>query len=68
MQAPATLIEDLAPVEPQLRRAWEFDRETRDFAMYLDGELVGFARTPREAEDTLNELVHEILTRAYGKA
>lgn len=43
-----------------------YDPETRDFAMYLDGELVGFARTNREAEDTLDALVYEILTAAYG--
>jgi hypothetical protein len=43
-----------------------YDRETRDFAMYLDGELVGFARTHSEAETTLDELVREILERAYG--
>jgi len=42
-----------------------FDPETRDFAMYLDGELVGFARTYREAEETLNQLVFELMTGAY---
>jgi hypothetical protein len=47
-------------------KQWIYDAETRDFAMYLDGELVGFARTPQEAEDTLDALVHEILTKAYG--
>ena len=37
-----------------------YDPETRDFAMYLDGELVGFARTWHEAEVTLDELVAEL--------
>lgn len=45
-----------------------FDRETRDFALYLDGELVGFARTYQEAEATLDALVYEILVQAYGPA
>ena len=33
------------------------DRETRDYAMYLDGDLIGFARTYQEAETTLDELL-----------
>ncbi len=42
-----------------------YDPETRDFAMYLDGELVGFARTYQEAEQTLDELVYELLNGQY---
>jgi len=42
-----------------------FDPETRDFAMYLDGELVGFARTYQEAEVTLDQLVFELLNGQY---
>lgn len=38
-----------------------YDTETHDFAMYLDGELVGFARTYEEAEMTLAQLVFELL-------
>ncbi|MCS6883367.1 MAG: hypothetical protein RMK84_10030 [Oscillochloridaceae bacterium] len=48
-----------------------YDPETRDFAMYLDGELVGFARTYQEAEATLDELVSELLherARVYRDA
>lgn len=41
-----------------------YDRETRDFAYYLDGELLGFARTYQEAETKLNALVHDLLRRA----
>lgn len=33
-----------------------YDRETHDYAMYLDGELVGFARTYHDAEVTLDQL------------
>ena len=33
-----------------------YDRETRDYAMYLDGEYVGSARTYHEAEIKLNRL------------
>ena len=29
------------------------DRTTRDYAMYLNGELVGFARTYREAQQAI---------------
>jgi hypothetical protein len=42
-----------------------YDCETHDFAMYLDGELVGFARTYHEAEITLDRLAEELLRGAY---
>lgn len=45
-----------------------YDCETRDFAMYLDGELVGFARTYREAEITLDQLTQELQRGAYRQA
>ena len=41
------------------------DRTTRDYAMYLDGELVGFARTYQEAEVTLDQLIFELSSRHY---
>lgn len=44
------------------KREIVYDRETRDFAMYLDGELVGFARTYHEAEVTLDQLVFELMS------
>lgn len=37
-----------------------YDRDTRDYAMFLDGELVGYARTYHEAEITLDQLVFEL--------
>lgn len=42
-----------------------FDRESRDYAMYLDDELVGFARTYHEAEITLDQLVLELMHGSY---
>lgn len=61
-----------------------YDRETRDFALYLDGELVGFARSYADGErfiDTIlaergrrgrlaaaNETVTDALTRAAGSS
>lgn len=39
-----------------------YDRETKDFAMYLDSELIGYARTYLEAEVTLDQLVYELLS------
>jgi hypothetical protein len=41
-----------------------YDRETRDYAMYLDGELVGFARTYHEAEVTLDQLTFDLSSQA----
>lgn len=63
--SPAPTRETEAIVIPT-GRAVVYDAETRDFAMYFDGELVGFARTPREAEDTLDSLQYEILTMRHG--
>lgn len=42
-----------------------YDRNTRDYAMYLDGELVGFARTYHEAEITLDQLMFELVSGPY---
>ncbi len=53
---------------PTARKEIVYDRETRDYAMYLDGELVGFARTYHEGEVTLDHLVFELITAgAAGK-
>lgn len=46
---------------PPYEKEVVFAPETRDFVMYLDGELVGFARTYSEAEETLDALVYELL-------
>lgn len=43
-----------------------WDGETRDYAMYLSGELVGFARNHHEAEVTLDQLVYELLTHNFA--
>ena len=47
------------------RKEIVYDRETHDYAMYLDGELVGFARTDPEAEVTLAQLVFELISGQY---
>ncbi len=51
--------------EPTMyRKMIMYDRKTGDFAMYLNGELVGYAATYLQAETTLNKLVYELLTKA----
>lgn len=40
-----------------------YDRETHDYAMYLDDELIGFARSYHEAESILDQLVFELLSK-----
>lgn len=45
----------------------QYSPDTRDFAMYLDGELVGFAATYQKAEQQLDALVYEILTEAAAQ-
>lgn len=42
-----------------------YDRETRDYAMFLDGELVGFARSYHAAEVTLDQLVFALISGQY---
>lgn len=49
------------------RKEIVYDRATRDYAMYLDGELVGFVRTYHEAEIILDQLVFELMTGQYFK-
>jgi hypothetical protein len=43
------------------RKEIVYDRLSRDHAMYLDGEFVGFGRTYHECEVTLDQLVFELL-------
>ena len=50
---------------PAFEREIIYDRTTRDYAMYLDGELLGFARTYHEAEVTIDQLVFELVAAPY---
>jgi hypothetical protein len=43
------------------RRLIMYNRTTKDFAMYFDGELVGYARSYLEAEAVLDQLQMERL-------
>lgn len=45
------------------RKMIVYDRKTRDFALFLNGELVGYAATYLEGEAQLNKLVYELLSR-----
>lgn len=49
------------------RRNIMYNRTTQDFAMYLDGELVGYAHSYLEAEAVLDQLLLELLRSGYGK-
>lgn len=49
------------------RKEIVYDRTTHDYAMYLDGELVGFARTYHEAEIILDQLVFELMSGQFFK-
>lgn len=60
-RAPATPAER-EKTPGQYRKEIAYDRETHDYAMYLDGELVGFARSYHDAEVTLDQLVFELLS------
>jgi hypothetical protein len=47
------------------RKEIVYNRETRDYAMYLDGELVGFACIYHEAEVMLDQFVFELMSGQY---
>jgi hypothetical protein len=49
-------------------REIKFDRESRDFALYLDGQVVGFAGTYQEGDEVLNALETERAKRAAADA
>jgi hypothetical protein len=38
-----------------------YNRSTRDYAYYLNGELMGFARTYHDAKVTLDYLVFDLI-------
>lgn len=48
------------------RKEIVYDRETRDYAMYLDLELVGFAKTYHDAEIELDRLVLDLICGEYS--
>lgn len=64
----ATPESTTTPASPALARNIQFDRATRDYAMFLDGDLVGFARTYHQGELTLDSLVAEILALRARRA
>ena len=49
------------------RKMIMYDRSTRDFAIYVDGELVGYARSYLEAEAVLDQLQMELLRARTGQ-
>ncbi|GAA5531505.1 hypothetical protein [Herpetosiphon gulosus] len=40
-------------------KAIRYDRLTKDFALYLNGELIGYASSYSEGESRLNELGYD---------
>lgn len=45
----------------ETRKEIVYDRETRDYACYLNGELVEYARTYHDGEMLLNQLALQML-------
>ena len=46
---------------PIYRKEIKFDRHSRDFAYYVNGEIKGYAANHHDAEVALNELVFDLL-------
>lgn len=44
-----------------------YSRQTQDFAIYLDGTLVGYAHSYLEAEAVLDQLMLELLRVGSGQ-
>lgn len=42
-----------------------YDRESRDYAMYLDGKFVGLASTYHDAEVVLDAMIFSLLSGEY---
>ncbi len=49
------------------RRLIMYNRATEDFAIYLDGDLIGYARSYVEAEGVLDQLRMELLRASHGQ-
>jgi hypothetical protein len=49
------------------RKLIMYDRSTRDYAIYLDGALIGYARSYLEAEAVLDQLHMELLRAKSGQ-
>lgn len=68
VEVPAPAFEKAIDAPTGFRKEIVYDRESRDYAMYLNGELVGYARSYSEAEIALDNLVFEILSRTPAPA
>lgn len=51
----------MTTTDATFRKEIRYDRVTKDYAYYLDGELKGFASNPFEAEVALDNLVYDLL-------
>lgn len=47
----------------KIQKRIQYDRQTRDFAIWYGQVLVGYAATYREAEAALDAYVYELLRR-----
>src|SRR5690606_30623393 len=50
---------------PLCEKAVVYEPGGREFSMWLDGIIVGYAPTRQEAEETLDELVYDLLNRGH---
>ena len=44
-----------------------YSRDTRDFALFLDGMLIGYAPSYLEADAVLDQLMLELLRARHGQ-
>jgi len=55
----------MTTLTPAYEKSIAYDKESCDFAMYLDGVLQGYARTHHEAKVTLDTIVYDLLTHPH---
>jgi hypothetical protein len=58
-------LKSTTPPQPEFQREIVYDRESHDYALYIDGQIIGFARTYHEGEVILDTYVAECL--AHGQ-
>jgi hypothetical protein len=50
----------------EFRKEIRYDRDTKDYSLYLDGEYIGSAANYHEGEEKLNATIYDALLHQQG--
>lgn len=53
---------------PMYTKFIRYERSTKDFAMFLNGELIGYASTRQAAQEQLDRIVYDLLSHQSAAA